>query len=873
MKMDTGILRRIALAVSLACVVLPSAHARTVKEKKQAAKLQFEAAERLRDSLLGTPESERDRRDYQKVMDAYRKCYYTAPSWAKADSAVLAVAELLDDQGRVFNDPKSYKDAIGQLAFLRREYPGSAHRVEALFTIGQIYRDDLNDREQAQATFQDFLKHYPHSALAPKAKQALDEIGNAEVGGDPFAKKGKHKHPAHHAGEEREAKVAWADAHPAKPAADSTDNKDKGTRADKSNARRTEAKATKTSAQNRAVLNEDAPAPDEAAAEAPAQGQAKATSEDVSAPAPRPDQQSQPGNRLPRLTSIRHWSTPDYVRVAIDLEQEVKYESGRVPHPDRIFFDLYGVKLAPDLVGKSFDVEAGFLHRIRVAQFKAGMARVVLDVDDVAEYSAFLLPNPYRLIIDIHGKLPPQQLASNKGKKSAVPDVVAETKPPVQDPKLSEAKATEVTSIDGKSNEAKSRSAGSNGAKLTETKDQPDVTVTHIQPGASSGDSGAALRRAGEAKGGPGSKAANKSSAGTTELAKADPPRVISDRAENDNATSAEKTPDTNSDTSSDTNPDANDVAPDTTKATTTKPTSGATYQAVAPRQSSRNKKSSVVSKDRNTGGKVASTSHVAAPTANGERSLIRALGLKIGKIVVDAGHGGHDTGTIGPNGLEEKDLVLDVALKLGKLLQNKLGADVVYTRDDDTFIPLETRTAIANKEQADLFISIHANSSGDQSARGIETYYLNFTSSADALEVAARENAVSAESIHELQDLVKKIALKEKIEESREFAADVQKSLYSGLNARNPGLRNRGVKKAPFIVLIGANMPSILAEISFVSNPHDEQKLKTNLYRQQIAESLYKGVAKYINGLSGIRVAAQAETPDNSSSAVAAAK
>ncbi|MGE5323042.1 MAG: N-acetylmuramoyl-L-alanine amidase family protein, partial [Actinomycetota bacterium] len=258
-----------------------------------------------------------------------------------------------------------------------------------------------------------------------------------------------------------------------------------------------------------------------------------------------------------------------------------------------------------------------------------------------------------------------------------------------------------------------------------------------------------------------------------------------------------------------------------------------------------------------------ASTTHVASPTADGDRSLIRALGLKIGKIVVDAGHGGHDTGTIGPNGLEEKDLVLDVALRLGKLLQNKLGAEVVYTRDDDTFIPLETRTAIANKEHADLFISLHANSSRDRSARGVETYYLNFTSSPDALEVAARENAVSQQSIHQLQDLVKKIALKEKIEESREFAADVQQSLYKGLNGKNPGERNRGVKKAPFVVLIGANMPSILAEISFVSNPHDARKLKTGSYRQQIAESLYKGVAKYIHGLSGIRVAAQLDRHD----------
>ena len=149
---------------------------------------------------------------------------------------------------------------------------------------------------------------------------------------------------------------------------------------------------------------------------------------------------------------------------------------------------------------------------------------------------------------------------------------------------------------------------------------------------------------------------------------------------------------------------------------------------------------------------------------------------------MVDAGHGGHDTGTIGPDGLMEKDLVLDVALRLGRLLETRLGADVIYTRDDDTFIPLETRTAIANEHQADLFISIHANSSSDPSARGVETYYLNFTSNADALEVAARENAVSQKSIFELQDLVKKITLKDKIDESRELATDVQQSLYTGL-------------------------------------------------------------------------------------------
>src|SRR5712664_3847061 len=166
-------------------------------------------------------------------------------------------------------------------------------------------------------------------------------------------------------------------------------------------------------------------------------------------------------------------------------------------------------------------------------------------------------------------------------------------------------------------------------------------------------------------------------------------------------------------------------------------------------------------------------------PTRDGQSTLTRALGLKISRIVIDAGHGGHDTGTIGPTGLMEKDLCLDVALRLGKIIQQRLpGAEVVFTRADDTFIPLEERTNIANDVKADLFLSIHANSSRDHAARGIETYYLNLKGSAEAMEVAARENASSQEGVHELQDLVKRIARTEKIDESKEFAEDIQDSL-----------------------------------------------------------------------------------------------
>ena len=242
--------------------------------------------------------------------------------------------------------------------------------------------------------------------------------------------------------------------------------------------------------------------------------------------------------------------------------------------------------------------------------------------------------------------------------------------------------------------------------------------------------------------------------------------------------------------------------------------------------------------------------------TSTGNNSLTRALGLKVGRIVIDAGHGGQDQGTEGPKGLLEKDLVLDVAMRLGKLIEDRMGAEVIYTRTDDTFIPLEQRTALANEKKADLFLSIHANSSPYPRIAGIETFYLNFTDSKEALDVASRENASSQKSIFELQDIIQKITLHDKAEESKEFASRVQAALYA-FSARDlPGEKNRGVKKAPFVVLIGASMPSVLAEIGFLSNPREEALLKKPDYRQKLAEALYRGVTRYSDSLSHFQVA-----------------
>jgi N-acetylmuramoyl-L-alanine amidase len=243
-------------------------------------------------------------------------------------------------------------------------------------------------------------------------------------------------------------------------------------------------------------------------------------------------------------------------------------------------------------------------------------------------------------------------------------------------------------------------------------------------------------------------------------------------------------------------------------------------------------------------------------PTRDGQSTLTRTLGLKIGRIVIDPGHGGHDTGTIGPTGLMEKDLCLDVALRLGKIIEQRLpGADVIYTRSDDTFVPLEERTNIANQAKADLFISIHANSSRDTGARGIETYYLNLKGSAEAMEVASRENATAQEGVHDLESLVKKIAQTEKIDESKEFAQDIQDSLAKRIQKNARTIKNRGVRKAPFVVLIGADMPSILTEISFLSNPADEKLLKQPEQRQKVAEGLFLGISSYLQNMNSMTV------------------
>jgi N-acetylmuramoyl-L-alanine amidase len=621
-------------------------------DKRMQAREQFERAVRLRTTLEAEPDNERSLVDYRQALAAYHKVYLISPQSEEVTPSLVAEAELYDEMGRLF-DAKYFQSAIETYDFLLKQYPGSRYRSQAMYSIGEIQKEGLNQPDTAEATLKDYLKHFPKSDRSEDAGALLKQIAAARE---------KAKEDA--------AVAAAADALP--------------------------------ELKGKVV------------------------------------QQRESDNGTPRVLDIKTWNADNAMRIVVTLEDTVEFSASRIASPDRIYFDLHRAKLTPVIAKKNLDVKEGLLKSVRIAQNKDGVVRVVLDVDGARDYSAYLLANPYRLVIEVRSKPP---VTTAKASTAQPPTTAAAAAPSAAIPTPSVVYAAKADTE----------------APVTNRPAASETVVAEDKPAPTSVRSAAAKKTAAKTKA-------------------------------------------------------------DVTKATPLVPPS------------------------------------VSKPTRDGQRSLTRALGLKISRIVIDPGHGGHDTGTIGPHGLMEKDLCLDVALRLGHEIEEKLpGAEVVYTRKDDTFIPLEQRTAIANEAKADLFISIHANSSHDEAARGIETYYLNFATSAESMEVAARENALSQESLHDLQDIIKKIARNEKVEESKELASDIQDSLTHRLQLVSQNERNRGVKKAPFVVLIGANMPSVLSEISFISNPSDEKLLKKTDQRQRVADGLYRGIASYLESLNSL--------------------
>jgi N-acetylmuramoyl-L-alanine amidase len=683
-----------AVALLAACSVslAPSAAASTSSAdpnaavKRQSASTQFLRAQELRASLGNKAPEKRTLEDYKQLVNAFRRVYMITPHAAEVPDALLAVAEIYTEMGERFG--RSYfQSAVDTYQFLIREYPTSRYCQDAYLRSGKLQKDQLGDLAGATKTFDAFLKNFPRSAHKREAQEARAELALLQ-----------NSAPAGAAPKSAIARSASSDV-------------------EREN-------TSKRSASLNSERDSEREPPNGSLAEEDKQIASVSAAEKAAV-------LSAASGRAQQIRKISAKALQNSTRVTIELESGVQYISGRIANPDRIYFDLHGVKLTPVLAHTKIKTDGTILSAVRVAQNPSSVVRVVLDVNGVTDYTASLLNNPSRLVIDLYSNGEAVQTA--------------------------------------KAGDGSGETAASENATATEKpagKTQPAVTTPVKSARVEPSEVGNAIPQP-------------KSKLGLANVSK------------------------------------------------------------------SPNGKPDLV--------QPASTPQ---PTRGGQSTLTRALGLKIGRIVIDAGHGGHDTGTIGPTGLMEKDLCLDVALRLGKIIQQRLpGADVVFTRSDDTFIPLEERTHIANEAKADMFISIHANSSQDTGARGIETYYLNLKGSAEAMEVAARENATDDQGIHELQDLVKQIARTEKIDESKEFAEDVQDSLSKRIQKSAKPVKNRGVRKAPFVVLIGADMPSILTEISFLSNPADEKMLKQPEHRQRVAEGIYQGVASYLQSLNSMGV------------------
>ena len=694
--------------------------------------------------------------------------------------------------------------------------PASGYCDDSLLAAANLYQEAADRfssdqyRQRALKTFGFLIREYPHSKHQTEAQVALEELAQP-IGAKPL-----------------ETSTASLDPTPSQ--------------APQSSGRKTQAPqpASPNAATEVAVATLNTPARREPPA-------SEATSV---APAPP---------RGPaRVKDLRFWSNDHYTRVVIEVDKETNYKFNHLPRPARLYFDLLGARLGADLRNSpALAVNDERIKQIRLGQNRRSMARVVFDLRSPVRYRASWLSNPPRLVVEVRPSEDNAFVAetidspsSDQNPSTALPrsakpseTALAKTKDPVRPgqpvPQTPERETKAAEQPDGEAIAATDRSKPSG----TPTSSPADDEVLSREVRADVPASDAATNAiAGKAVATPSVALAHVG---------AEDPRPPQ--------TSGTKTPETDGALTRrkpGTQPLKLDGRP------TDKETSGNAMALSEPQSAApTGDQEAVLLAKAVPPAQPLPPPKPASATLRGKRNLIRALGLKVGRVVIDPGHGGHDTGGIGPKGLREKDLVLDVAGRLGKLIEEKMGSEVVYTRTDDRFLSLRQRTKKANRNKADLFVSIHANSSRIRGISGVETYYLSLTSNSWALAVASRENAAAERSIHELRDLLSKIALTEKIEESREFATYVQSSLYKGLASKTKGLRDRGVRKAPFMVLLGVEMPAILAEVGFLSNPRDEKLLKTSAYRQKIAEHLYKGISRYSESLSHVTLAQKASS------------
>ncbi|MGC2422934.1 MAG: N-acetylmuramoyl-L-alanine amidase, partial [Nitrospirota bacterium] len=478
---------------------------------------------------------------------------------------------------------------------------------------------------------------------------------------------------------------------------------------------------------------------------------------------------------------IRHWSNTGYTRVVIDMDGAVQYSSTKLKDPDRLFFDLKDAKLPKDCKGSDIDVNDGILREIRASQYDAHTVRVVLDLASIASSRTLMLEHPTRLIIDVTGR------DTNAGQAGRLA--------------------------------SRSRRGRRGRGRV--------ITLRPVN------DLGTAPPLVGEA-------------AAVPEALPGAPVSTLNTAPSGGQAGTVEPVPQPSADTGK-----AGPV--DEEKVLETAPYPGepptpAPSPNPAPQDTHSDGSAGEVHKEGEMAApRLGSVSTIVPVTKEQARASATPLPKTcgIGTIVIDPGHGGKDTGAIGCNGLYEKDVVLDIGLKLRAIIKKNFACKVVMTRDKDVFIDLDARPGIAVQNDADLFISIHANASKSPSAHGIETYLLNLTRDRNIMEVADRENFTAAKNMGSLDVILKDLILDSKRDESLKLAHFVQTSLVTDLHKDR--VLNKGVKQGPFLVLYGASMPSILTEVGFITNPEEESHLADPQYREAIAQAIFDGIKEYL--------------------------
>jgi N-acetylmuramoyl-L-alanine amidase len=535
------------------------------------------------------------------------------------------------------------------------------------------------------------------------------------------------------------------------------------------------------------------------------------------------------------LREIRRAVIGDIVRVTIELDSEVTYKVERVDSPARVFFDLDATRLGSTVSEGTTSFPGDAVRHIRIGRRPNRVLRVVLDLGGVKRYSVFTLYGPYRIVVDCERgpALPPVPTMSIAEEKvrapvgdpegtSAQPDAALSKTEPVLSKADRPVTRAGTAPVRTDTPAAKTEPAPARAEAAPTRNEAPSRAPAATKP-LSGRSLAVAARTVAPAVLRPSAVLAPASSEPAVLL----PLKVTRQFRSTRYPTWAPVV----------TPPGAAWIEALSAAAAVAPPAGGAT--PVAER--------ATASADRS-----AITNDPVTPPPSGF-SMARQLGLGATRIVIDPGHGGHDPGAEG-SGVLEAEIVLDVALRLEKLL-NAAGIEAVLTRRKDEYVPLEERTAIANRAQGDLFLSIHANASRNRAARGIESFVLNFATTPDAEAVAARENASTGLTMSSLTEIVKAITLNNKLDESRTFAGIIQRELETHLGGSNKELRNHGVKQAPFVVLIGASMPSVLAEISFITNVQEGRLLKTGPYRQKIAEGLFDAIRGYQKSLKGAAV------------------